>query len=198
LILLLIISGSKNNFVDVVYILMSLLSFLISGIISLVEEDYKKLVALRTLSQISFCVFIILIGFNLSIFTHLLSHAFIKSFLFLQVGYCIYIAFGQQIIINLSYRYLNSYNILILFFSLLSLRGLLYSSGFYRKELILGSYIILSKEFIIILFILGVFLTFIYSTRLWLGGIKLFSTSPFFRNTIILLLWAYISFVIIL
>src|SRR3954454_20021108 len=66
-----------------------------SRIISLLEKDLKKVVALRTISQIGFCI--LAIGFNLFFlsFFHILSHAFFKSCLFIQVGFIIFYFFGQ-------------------------------------------------------------------------------------------------------
>ena len=52
----------------------------------MLEQDIKKLVALRTLSQIGFLFFIMGLGLPTLIFLHLLTHAFFKSCLFLQVG----------------------------------------------------------------------------------------------------------------
>ena len=63
---------------------------------ALFEKDFKKIVALSTLSQIGFCFFTIGVGFYFLAYIHLLSHAFFKRCLFIQVGFIIFYLFGQQ------------------------------------------------------------------------------------------------------
>lgn len=144
----------------------SLLSLCFSGLLAFFESDSKKLVALRTLSQISFCLLSLALGFSGLALLHVLSHAFIKCGLFLQVGYLIYIQLGQQDsrILSFSVSPLIS---LILLLSCFSLCGLMFTSGGVTKELILGGLFSYSLSFIsLFLFIFGLRLTFFYSLRL--------------------------------
>jgi NADH:ubiquinone oxidoreductase subunit 5 (subunit L)/multisubunit Na+/H+ antiporter MnhA subunit len=67
-----------------------------SNILAIFEKDIKKVVALRTMSQIGFCVFSLGLGFIFLTYFHVLRHAFFKSCLFIQVGCMIYFFFSQQ------------------------------------------------------------------------------------------------------
>jgi len=67
-----------------------------SSLIGVIERDIKKIVALRTLSQISLCFIRFSLGFWFLGFFHLFRHAFFKSFLFIQIGVIISLNLGQQ------------------------------------------------------------------------------------------------------
>jgi NADH:ubiquinone oxidoreductase subunit 5 (subunit L)/multisubunit Na+/H+ antiporter MnhA subunit len=73
-----------------------LVTMVLSRILGIYEKDVKKVVALRTMSQIGFCVFTLSLRFSFLTYLHLLSHAFFKSCLFIQVGFIIYWFFSQQ------------------------------------------------------------------------------------------------------
>ena len=66
--------------------ILSLLTIFIRGLRAILEIDFKKIVAFRTLSQVGFLFLIISnIKYTLIIF-HLFSHAFFKRILFISVG----------------------------------------------------------------------------------------------------------------
>lgn len=136
-------------------------SLVFSGVLALVEEDFKKLVALRTLSQISFCVLAIVRGAILGGYYHLLGQAFVKSCLFLQVGAFIYFLTGQQDFRGgaLPAHFLS---LLVLGVCLLSLGGLIFRRISFTKELVLSHLGGLSSGFLFLV----VFLTYLYSWRL--------------------------------
>lgn len=67
-----------------------------SSLSALFEVDLKKMVALRTLSQIGFSMLTLGFGMYFVSFIHLVRHALFKSCLFMQVGYLIHSTFGQQ------------------------------------------------------------------------------------------------------
>jgi NADH-ubiquinone oxidoreductase chain 5 len=73
-----------------------LFSLFLSSILAVYERDIKKLVALRTLSQIGLCFLSFSLGFYFLCFIHLIRHALFKSLLFLQIGFLIYYQCGQQ------------------------------------------------------------------------------------------------------
>jgi NADH:ubiquinone oxidoreductase subunit 5 (subunit L)/multisubunit Na+/H+ antiporter MnhA subunit len=139
-----------------------------SSITALVEEDIKKVVALRTLSQIGFSMLTVGLGLSFISFTHLISHALFKSCLFIQVGYIIHCSFGQQD--GRSYSNLGNLPSFIqiqLLVTLFCLCGLVFSRGAIRKDFILelffsNNYIV----FLSLMFFFSVFFTFGYSYRL--------------------------------
>lgn len=152
-----------------------LITLFLSGLLALVEKDLKKLVALRTLSQISFCIILLLVGLEIGSFFQILSHAIFKSCLFLQVGVVIYFTFGSQ-----EFRVTHTLQmvfLVILFLCVISLRGLLFLSGMFRKELSLR--IIFNKRrclVVLIIMIVRVSLTLFYSWLL-LKSLLLLTTS---------------------
>lgn len=110
-----------------------MISLIFSGLAALVEEDFKKLVALRTLSQISFCILALSSGAIHASYFHLVGHAFIKRCLFLRVGYLIYVSLGQQDFRGCLSPVSSSVS-LLLSSMLLSLCGLLFSSVSLSKD----------------------------------------------------------------
>ena len=69
---------------------------LYSGVLSTVEMDLKKVVALSTLRQLSFIFFSLSMGLKILRFIHLGLHAIFKSMLFLNVGVLIHCIFRSQ------------------------------------------------------------------------------------------------------
>lgn len=157
----------QKNFISFVLII-GLFTIFFSRLASLVEEDLKKVVALRTLSQIGFSIVTLGLGLRFISFIHLVRHALFKSCLFIQVGYIIHCSFGQQDGRN----YSNNGNLpnfiqLQILVTLFCLCGLIFSSGAVRKDFILELFF--SNNYIIffrLIFFASVFLTFGYSFRL--------------------------------
>lgn len=162
-----------NNLViqkDVIRIILiiGLFTIFFSRITALVEEDLKKVVALRTLSQIGFSMVTLGLGLSFISFIHLIRHALFKSCLFMQVGYIIHCSFGQQDGRNYSNNGNLPYFIqLQLLVTLFCLCGLIFSSGAVRKDFILEIFFSNSyKLFFSLIFFTSVFLTFGYRYRL--------------------------------
>jgi len=125
-----------SNYFYFILITIRLLRILLSSSLAFFEIDFKKIIALRTLSQISFCFLVFSLGyFNFS-FWHIIRHALFKRCLFIEVGLIIFFSFGQQ-----DYRNFKIFNIYLLNFRLLVclliLCGLIFSRGILRKDLLL-------------------------------------------------------------
>ncbi len=134
-----------------------------SGLAAFFESDFKKIIALSTLSQLGFIVIRLGLGTTVFCFFHLLSHAFFKSLLFLCAGIFIHQMFRSQ-----DFRLGRISEGSIRFFSLIrvariGLIGLGFSAGFFRKELIV-EFVILKKlrVFFLILFLISILLTFVH------------------------------------
>nr|UFQ24452.1 NADH dehydrogenase subunit 5 [Pingus sinensis] len=136
---------------------------------ALVECDVKKIVALSTLSQMGFCMVTLSLGLTFVSFLHLVSHALFKSCLFMQVGYIIHSSFGQQDGRGYgSIGSLSKFMQLQVLVTLFCLCGLLFTSGCVSKDYILLSFFSGGfKIFLSVIFFLFVYLTFVYSVRLW-------------------------------
>nr|YP_008474809.1 NADH dehydrogenase subunit 5 [Ogataea polymorpha]AGS44022.1 NADH dehydrogenase subunit 5 [Ogataea polymorpha] len=144
---------------------------LMSGLIAIVSNDIKKIIALSTMSQISIMILSIGISsYNLALF-HLICHSFFKALLFMSAGTIIHSVLHQSQDIRTYGGYLKflplSYTcILIASLSLMAIPGL---TGYYSKDIIIeslyGNYTL--SGFIIFWFtLLSASLTSIYSIRL--------------------------------
>lgn len=149
-------------------LLIGIFTIFFSRVTALVEEDLKKVVALRTLSQIGFSIVTLGLGLRFISFIHLVRHALFKSCLFIQVGYIIHCSFGQQDGRN----YRNNGNLpnfiqLQLLVTLFCLCGLIFSSGAVRKDFILEIFFINNYMiFFRLIFFISVYITFGYRYRL--------------------------------
>lgn len=160
--------------------ILSLITIVLAGIFAIIENDFKKVVAISTLRQIGFIVFSISLGYWEICFFHIIFHAFFKRSLFLTTGNLIHYVKGNQdsrIFGSIGYSFFSK-----IFFSVrcLRLRGFPFSLGFYSKDLLLG---VLLREKIrvqAILFILGCVITISYSLRLIKIG---FSKFPSIRSS---------------
>nr|YP_009243341.1 NADH dehydrogenase subunit 5 [Heterakis beramporia]AMR36308.1 NADH dehydrogenase subunit 5 [Heterakis beramporia] len=158
-----------------------LLTMFFSSVSALFEEDMKKVVALSTLSQMGFCMLTIGLGLSFISLIHMVSHAFFKSCLFMQIGFLIHNSFGQQDGRNYSNLGSVPYCIqLQLLVTLFCLCGLLFSSGAVSKDFILEFFFVNNFWLVLsLLFFCSVFLTFGYSYRLWKGFFISFGKSVF-------------------
>lgn len=162
------------NFIRVISYYFNFLIFFIrlirmffSSFFGFLEKDLKKLIAWRTLSQISLCFLIFSLNYYFFRFLYLISHAFFKRILFLQVGYIILIKLGEQ---NLNlYGYNNNFliikfNFFYVFFSLCSL---FFLRRIFRKDLILEIFFYSFNRIIIILILILIFsITYFYSLKI--------------------------------
>jgi len=115
---------------------LALLSIILRGVLALKEIDLKKLIALRTLSQIRLGVLLASLGGSFLGGFHLTAHALYKSLLFISVGNLIQTTWGEQEQRHATPQ-LSKASPVVLNISLLSLSGLFYSGGRAIKELAL-------------------------------------------------------------
>ena len=142
-------------------------TILMSGICACAESDIKKVVALRTLSQLG--VMMVALGAHEKsyCFFHLISHACFKALLFICVGRCIHSLYGSQ-----DYRSFNGFGASLgisTFYSVanISLIGFIFTSGFYRKDIIIE--LLYNSGFgswTIVIFLIGIGLTACYSLKM--------------------------------
>nr|YP_009051475.1 NADH dehydrogenase subunit 5 [Psoroptes ovis]AIH15208.1 NADH dehydrogenase subunit 5 [Psoroptes ovis] len=158
---------------EVFYLLMiiSLLTMSMAGIFANFEMDFKKIVAMSTLSQLGFMVFSISCGNWLLGFLHMVFHAFFKSSLFLSTGSLMHLIQGDQDSRVFSSFYMSFFSKLFFTMSCLCLMGFPFSLGFYSKDFILGSVLHSSENLMIsFLFVLSCMFTVSYSIRLLMLG----------------------------
>lgn len=141
------------------------------GLVALVQNDIKRIIAYSTISQLGYmCVAIGLDVPSFAIF-HLLSHAFFKALLFLSAGSVIVAMHHEQDIRNMGglCRYMPITWISFLVGGI-SLLGFPFTSGFYSKHMILDSARIASgwaAQWAYYTTFAGVFVTACYTSRMF-------------------------------
>jgi NADH-quinone oxidoreductase subunit L len=139
---------------------MRFLTIFFGGVLRIFEKDLKKIIALRTLSQIRFCFFLFSFEFYFFSVIHLISHAFFKSSLFIQRGYFMYYSFGEQ---NKNFSNFNFSLINFRFFiNILSLIGIFFNRGIIRKDFLLEIFRRFNFKLIFFIFRIIIIFTFIY------------------------------------
>nr|ALO64629.1 NADH dehydrogenase subunit 5 [Bombus sylvestris] len=161
-----------ENLIDLKYklliLMISSMTMLISGIMANFEMDFKKIIALSTLSQLGFMMSIYSMGMVELTFLHLFIHAFFKSMMFMTVGSLIhYMIEAQNFRMYNGMFYLYPIKGLLMMFSLLMLCGFPFLVGFYSKDLIIEYYFLNSLSiFSIMNLIIGTVFTVSYSFRI--------------------------------
>lgn len=146
------------------------LTALISGLIGMVQNDIKKVIAYSTCSQLGYMVFCAgLSGYTLSLF-HLMNHAFFKALLFLGAGSVIHAINDEQDMRKMGgLLHIIPITYTCMLVSSLSLMGVPFLTGYYSKDIILEySYAGFTNvsHFSFWIGSLGALLTSFYSIRL--------------------------------
>lgn len=150
------------------FILISILTMLISGIGANFEFDLKKIIALSTLRQLGIMIVIIIFGYPMLSFFHLIIHALFKATLFLCAGIIIHnFNNNQDIRIIGCLRFQIPLTVTAINIANISLCGIPFMRGFYSKDLIIETICSNNINLLIIIFIyIGIGLTSFYSVRL--------------------------------
>lgn len=161
------LSDDALNFVMVI----GAITALFMGILGIIQNDIKRVVAYSTLSQLGYMT--VALGasaYSVAIF-HLFTHAFFKALLFLAAGSVIIGMHHDQDIRNMGglRRYMPITWITSLLGSL-ALIGTPFFSGFYSKDSIIEAVhasTLAGASFAYIAVIMGVFITAFYSFRMY-------------------------------
>nr|ALO64723.1 NADH dehydrogenase subunit 5 [Nomada goodeniana] len=153
-----------NNYL----LLISSLTMMFSSLIANFECDFKKIIALSTLSQLGFMMSILSMNFFNLTFLHLLIHAMFKSLMFLCAGSFIHYMNNSQDLRNYSKMiYIFPMKSLIFLFTSLCLCGFPFLAAFYSKDLIIENFFFFKMNLISLFnLILGTMFSMSYSTRL--------------------------------
>lgn len=149
-------------------IVVSLLTLIISSFAAFIESDFKKIIALSTLSQLRVIIIVLSLGNFIFSYFHLLSHALFKSLLFLTAGVVIHASLGNQDLRLIGRFFFRlPFTSFIINVSNFSLIGFPFICGFYSKDLIIESFFFNEINlFLIIVIITCMILTRMYSLRI--------------------------------
>ena len=156
-----------RSFVPNLLLYIGLISTLVASIIAFTENDLKKILAYSTISHIG--LMFVAIGLrnpDLGFF-HLFSHSLFKSMLFLYAGVIIIIK-GSSNIEKLkgSIKFSSPLGIILLI-GCLSLSSVYSFTGSFSKEFILYEIIRQGKYIELLILLISVFFTALYSSRLY-------------------------------
>nr|AWV83426.1 NADH dehydrogenase subunit 5 [Aleeta curvicosta] len=150
------------------FLMLSIMTMIMSGMAANFEFDLKKIIALSTLSQLGIMMSILMFGYPMLSFFHLIIHALFKASLFLCAGVMIHSLNNNQDIrmmgcmshnMPMTSMFMNIAN--------MSLCGIPFMSGFYSKDLIMETMSSSNVNFLILLLMyLGIGLTSFYSARM--------------------------------
>lgn len=149
-----------------VLIIISLLTIFIGGIGACYELDFKKVVAISTLSQLGFIVFTLSMGYWFFCLAHVIFHAFFKSRLFVRTGNLINFISGNQDSRLFGSMGSRSISKIVFLIRSMSLIGFPFSLGFYSKDLIILNFRIDYFRILTLLFYWGCCFTVAYRFRI--------------------------------
>nr|YP_010270142.1 NADH dehydrogenase subunit 5 [Karenia caelatata]UJX86992.1 NADH dehydrogenase subunit 5 [Karenia caelatata] len=149
-------------------LLLSMLTMIMSGIGANFEFDLKKIIALSTLSQLGIMMVILMIGYPMLSFFHLIIHALFKASLFLCAGVIIHNFNNNQDIRMMGcLSYQMPLTSTLMNIANLSLCGIPFMSGFYSKDLIVEMMCSNNINMLLLMMMyFGIGLTSFYSARL--------------------------------
>nr|YP_010454043.1 NADH dehydrogenase subunit 5 [Heteroteuthis dagamensis]QXJ42020.1 NADH dehydrogenase subunit 5 [Heteroteuthis dagamensis] len=152
---------------NVFMVYISIMTTIMSGVCALYEYDMKKIIALSTLSQLGVMMMSMGLGLPMMALFHLYTHAMFKALLFMCGGNIIHCFNGKQDmrqignvskLLPVSCMFLNIAN--------MALCGMPFLAGFYSKDLIIEGLISGNMNlFMVLMGVLGVCLTVLYSVR---------------------------------
>jgi len=117
--------------------ILSISTIFIRGLRANIETDFKKIIAISTLSQLGFIIFTLSLGYWALTFFHVLFHAFFKSSLFLSTGSLIHEKYRIQDSRFYGNFQRSFYSKVFFISSCIRLIGLPFTLGFFSKDTIL-------------------------------------------------------------
>lgn len=150
--------------------LLFVFTIVIAGAVASLEKDFKKIVAMSTLSQLGIIIFILSVGGWFLSFIHMVIHAFFKRMLFLRTGSLMGQSMGfQDSRFYGSYRF-SYFSFLFFLVRRICLSGFPFFVGFYSKDFIISFFSLLGGLMVFYFFVLGCIFTVLYRFRLIYEG----------------------------
>nr|YP_010341321.1 NADH dehydrogenase subunit 5 [Stenamma muralla]UNZ99575.1 NADH dehydrogenase subunit 5 [Stenamma muralla] len=145
------------------------ITMFMSGLVALVENDLKKIIALSTLSQLGLMMLVLSLGLSNLAYYHLLTHAIFKSLLFMCAGIIIHSMMNNQdirLVGNLNEMF--PFTMMSFYISSLALVGFPFMAGFYSKDQIMEMiYSLKINIFMLSMIVMSLMFTVVYSFRLY-------------------------------
>nr|UCU06572.1 NADH dehydrogenase subunit 5 [Diplodiscus nigromaculati] len=146
---------------------LGIVTVFITGISALVFQDLKKIVALSTCNNVSWCLIFFVCGDIVLALLQLLTHGVSKCFLFMSVGDLMSSSGGSQSALGVYLsRYSGLYGVVLQLILVFSLCGLPFIGVFFSKHGLFCEFLYNYGAVSLILLLSGFFLSYVYSTRL--------------------------------
>nr|YP_007891017.1 NADH dehydrogenase subunit 5 [Echinococcus felidis]BAN15701.1 NADH dehydrogenase subunit 5 [Echinococcus felidis] len=189
----------------IVFSVMLLFTVFVTGVSSFFFFDLKKVVALSTCNNISWCVLYLIYGdIMLSLF-QLISHGVSKCILFMLVGDVMSGSGGSQSS-NCVYSsvFYGSWNLFSLFSVVLGLSGVPFIGVFFTKHFLLANFVgVVINIVVCFVVVICVFLSYVYSFRLCsvlcnVSSSLSFGVLFYFSSGLMVYFWLFVNFYVFL
>src|SRR6056300_381100 len=156
--------GMASQALDVV-LLFGVITLFAAGLIAIVQDDLKKVLAYSTVSQLGYMVAAIGSGAYTAALFHLWTHAFFKALLFLGAGSVIHAVHSNSMLEMGGLRKVMPKTFTTFIIGTVALAGLPPFAGFFSKDEILASFNHEGETTFFFIAVLGAFITAFYMTR---------------------------------
>jgi len=147
-------------------ITIGLLSALLAAIMAITAVDLKRALAYSTISQLGYMFYAVGVGAIFASQFHLFSHALFKGLLFLSAGAVIHAVGTRDMRLMGGLGKQMPFVRSVFIIGALALTGIPITNGFFSKELVLESGMILGPLWAYIFMLIGAGLTALYTTRM--------------------------------
>ena len=148
-----------------IVMLFGVITLLAAGLIAVVQDDLKKVLAYSTVSQLGYMVAAIGSGAYTAALFHLWTHAFFKALLFLGAGSVIHAVHSNSMLEMGGLRKVMPKTFATFIIGTVALAGLPPFAGFFSKDEILASFNHEGELTCFFIAVLGAFITAFYMTR---------------------------------
>ena len=148
-----------------IVMLFGVITLLAAGLIAVVQDDLKKVLAYSTVSQLGYMVAAIGSGAYTAALFHLWTHAFFKALLFLGAGSVIHAVHSNSMLEMGGLRKVMPKTFATFIIGTVALAGLPPFAGFFSKDEILASFNHEGEITFFLIAVLGAFITAFYMTR---------------------------------
>lgn len=170
--------------------------FLLGGIISRFEFDFKKMIAFSTIRQIRIIFFFGRIFLFFYRRAHMFFHALFKTLLFCCAGSKFFSLFIDQGSFFVSLLKTTRFSRIFFFFRIFRITGLFFSSSYFSKDSVLEFFLNSFFFFFFFVLLLGGCFTLLYSRKLFFSCISFSSLNNSFFSKRFLMLPLFIFLII--
>ena len=151
-----------------VILIMGLLTAFFMGIVALVQDDIKRIIAYSTISQLGYMTVALGASFYSFAIFHLLTHAFFKALLFLCAGSIILKCHHEQNINKMGgLKLLMPITFFTFTIAGLSLIGFPGMSGFFSKDLIIDIFKYSDNTVVYYMLVVSIIVTTLYTSKIF-------------------------------